>query len=395
MVRIVREEYLGQLKSLVKTPDIKVITGIRRCGKSWLMADFIKWLKEYDPLSNIVFINLQDLQFESLKAYRTLNDYVMKQYQSDRNNYLVIDEVQLCESFELAINSIHSGGLFDIYITGSNAFLLSSDLLTLFTGRTINVEVFPFSFNEFIRYFALENPEDALDRYMLEGGMPGSYPYQNRNQKYQYIRDIFQTIILRDLVQKYAVRNIDVLEKLAYFMMDNIGNLCSANSLTNQLFESKTESSRVTVRDYIKYLCNAFVFYEARRFDLRGKAYLKSTEKYYLADHGFRFATLGTRNMDYGRVYENMVYIELLRRGYEVYVGKIQDKEVDFVATKQSEKFYIQVSDDVSRQETINRELAPLLAINDAYPKIIIARTRHETYQIDGVKIINLADWLN
>ncbi|HQC64863.1 MAG TPA: AAA family ATPase [Anaerolineaceae bacterium] len=144
MVRIVREEYLGQLKSLVKTPDIKVITGIRRCGKSWLMADFIKWLKEYDPLSNIVFINLQDLQFESLKAYRTLNDYVMKQYQSDRNNYLVIDEVQLCESFELAINSIHSGGLFDIYITGSNAFLLSSDLLTLFTGRTINVEVFPF-----------------------------------------------------------------------------------------------------------------------------------------------------------------------------------------------------------------------------------------------------------
>ena len=276
MVRIVREEYLGQLKSLVKTPDIKVITGIRRCGKSWLMADFIKWLKEYDPLSNIVFINLQDLQFESLKAYRTLNDYVMKRYQSDRNNYLVIDEVQLCESFELAINSIHSGGLFDIYITGSNAFLLSSDLLTLFTGRTINVEVFPFSFNEFIRYFALENPEDALDRYMLEGGMPGSYPYQNKNQKYQYIRDIFQTIILRDLVQKYAVRNIDVLEKLAYFMMDNIGNLCSANSLTNQLFESKTESSRVTVRDYIKYLCNAFVFYEARRFDLRGKHTLKS-----------------------------------------------------------------------------------------------------------------------
>ena len=391
-----RDVYLSRLIKLNKTPDIKIITGIRRSGKSRLIYDYIEYIKKKEKNFNIIYINLQDIEFEHLKEYHEMNTYILSKYKKNKNNYLFIDEVQLCPSFELAISSIHTKNIFDIYLTGSNAFLMSSDLATLFTGRTIEIEVYPFSFKEFTTYYDhyANEIENAFDDYVFIGGMPGSYSYNSESDKKLYIADVFKTIILRDLVQKYNIKDEETLEKLSFFMMDNISNITSSNNITESLTNFKINSSHNTIGNFISYLCNAFIFYKARRYDLKGKKYLRTTEKYYLCDHGFRYAILGKHNYDYGRIYENIVYIELLRRGYEVYIGKLYQKEIDFVATKGNEKFYIQVSDDISKQETFAREITPLLAIKDAYPKIIIARTRHLEYLHDGVKIINIANWL-
>ena len=395
MKLIKRENYLNQLISLNNTPDIKVITGIRRCGKSELIKAYIKYLKKAELSANIIFINLQDLNFDDLKEYHRLHSYVSDNYKKGKHNVLVIDEVQLCPQFELAINSLHSKGIYDIYVTGSNAFLMSSDLATLFTGRTVEIEVFPFSFQEYLLYFKpKEDLQSSFDSFVRIGGLPGSYVYSDAKQKEGYVRDIYQTILTRDLVQKYKIRNKEELLRIAEYMMDNISNLLSINSICETLNRNESSITNKTIANYIEYLERAFLFYEAKRYDLRGKKYLKSSQKHYLSDPSIRYAVLGTRNMDYGRVYENIVYMELLRRGYEVYVGKLYKKEIDFVATRQNEKVYIQVSDDIHSENTFRREYEPLLAIYEAYPKMIIARTRHEQYDYKGILIQDLAEWL-
>ena len=390
-----RTEYLDQLISVKNTPDIKVITGIRRSGKSVLTEEFAEYLQKTEPDVNLVVIKLQELDFEELLEYHALNRYILDHYIPGKYNVLIIDEVQLCEGFEKVINSIHSKRIYDIYITGSNAFLLSSDLATLFTGRTIEIRVFPFSFSEYMQYF---KPSDALDvcfdNYVRTGGMSGSYVFEAEQKRFEYVKDVYDTILLRDLVQKYSIRNKAKLVQIAEFMMDNVSNILSPNSICDTLNRNQSEITRKTVSKYIEYLEKAFLFYEVKRYDLRGKKYLESSKKYYLCDASFRYAVNGTRNMDFGRVYENLVYLELLRRGYEVYVGKLYKKEIDFVAQKQGEKVYIQVSDDVSNEKTFEREYSPLLAIKDAYPKMIIARTHHEAYDYQGIKILDLPQWL-
>lgn len=395
MKLIDRESYLNRLISLKGTPDIKVITGVRRSGKSKLLEEYIGWLEENEPGSNIIFIDLTNLQFEELKEYHALNNYVKDKYNRKENNYIFIDEVQMCEQFELTINSLHSTGNYDICVTGSNAFLLSSDLATLFTGRTYEIEVFPFSFSEYLRYYKMSDIQTAFDRYMKDGGMSGSYLYKEQEERYKYIADIFDTLIVRDIRQKYKIRNIVLMDKIAEFMMDNISNITSSRKIADTLTKNVTKINHKTVGVYLDYLCNAFAFYKVRRYDIRGKKYLTSHEKYYLSDHAFRYAKLGTRNLDYGRVMENIVALELMRRGYEIYVGVLYKKEIDFVAVKQNEKIYIQVSDDISRDETFAREVDSLLKIKDAYPKLLIARTRHEKYQHEGIQVIDIAEWLN
>lgn len=393
MRHIERSYYLNQLIRLYKTPDIKVVTGIRRSGKSVLIQDFVRYLKGLEEDINIVMINLQELEFDQLLEYHSLHSYIMEHYVQGIHNVLVVDEIQLCDKFELAINSIYAKQIYDIYITGSNAFLLSSDLATLFTGRTIEVKVYPFSFAEYADYFEVKQAYDeAFDEYVRFGGMPGSYEYKTE-QRYDYIEDVFKTVLIRDLVGKYKIRNQLELLNIASFMMDNIGNILSPNNICNTLNKNSSEITRKTVSKYIAYLKNAFLFYEARRYDLKGKRYLESTSKFYLCDPAFRYAVNGTRNMDFGRVYENIVYLELLRRNYEVYVGKLYKKEIDFVAKKRDELVYIQVSDNISDAKTFERECTPLLAIRDAYPKIMIARTRHETYQYEGIQIMDIVRW--
>lgn len=395
MKTIVRKNYLNRIIELKDTPDIKIITGIRRSGKSKLMQAYIEYLKtNYDNI-NIIFIDFMDLKFEEIKEYHALHSYVEQHYVAGKMNYLFVDEVQMCPKFELAINSLYSKGKYDIYVTGSNAFLLSADLATLFTGRYIEIHVFPFSFQEYCEYYSDVSDKDKLfDEYSFKGGLAGSYLYPNDRDRVTYIKEVYETIVTRDLVQKYALPDTTVLQRLSEFLMDNTSNLTSPNKVSQLLTANNVATSHVTVRKYIKYLCNAFVFYDIKRYDIRGKRYLESSEKFYLCDTGIRYAILGSRNMDYGRVYENMVCIELLRRGYDVYVGKLYQKEIDFVAQRGSEKIYIQVSDNISAQETFEREYSPLLQIRDAYPKMIIARTRHPKYSYEGIVIYDIAEWL-
>ena len=394
MKLINRTSYMDTLTSLIGVPDIKVITGIRRSGKSKLLEALRDYVEANLSNSNVIHINYNLDEFEGLLEYHALLAYVKEHRVSDKQNFLLIDEVQMCDGFERAINSLHASEQYDIFITGSNAFLLSSDLSTLFTGRTFEIEVFPFSFEEY-RFYSDEGEVDRdFDGYARTGGMSGSYPYPLQEQRYQYLSNVFKTLIVRDIVQRHNVRNESALLRIAVYMMDNVSNITSARNITDVLNADGLKITNKTVGTYMGYLCDAFAFYKVRRYDIRGKKYLKSGEKYYLADHAFKYALLGTRDMDWGRVYENMVAIELLRRGYEVYVGVLYKKEIDFVAIKRSEKLYIQVSDDISSDKTFEREISPLLSIGDAYPKMILARTHHEATDRNGVQIVDLARWL-
>ena len=395
MKHIERVDYLNRLIRLRGTPDIKIITGLRRSGKSELVRDYVDWLEKNDNNVHVLYIDFMDLKNEDLKDYKSLYKYVENQYQKDAENIVVIDEVQLCTQFELAINSLYNSRKYDIYITGSNAFLLSSDLSTLFTGRFIEIQVYPFSLKEYCAYYGFDSTTPMLlDKYVTEGGLAGSYIYADKQDQVTYIKNVCYTVIKRDLVDKYAIKEEALLDTLAEYLMDNISNLTSANKITTILKKNQPDVNHVKIGNYIKYLCSSFVFYKVKRYDIRGKKYLETSDKYYLSDLGFHYAILGTRNMDYGRAYENLVALELLRRGYTIYVGKLYQKEIDFVAMKQNEKIYIQVSDDITSQDTLNRELKPLQEIKDSYPKIIIANTKHENYDIEGIQVLDITRWL-
>ena len=393
-MKLIKREYLKELIEVIGTPDIKVITGVRRSGKSKLLEMFKNYIIENIKDYNIIDINFNLVKFDNLRDYISLNNYIEKHYIIGKNNFVLIDEVQMCKEFERTINSLHAEEKYDIYITGSNAFLLSSDLATLFTGRTYEIQIYPFSFKEFMKYFNYESIQDAFEKYVLEGGMAGSYIYNDVNKKYNYINEVYNALIVRDIQQKYNIQNIGLMDSLTEFMMDNISNLTSYRKVANILNQSSINTNDKTIANYINYLCDAFAFYKIRRYDIQGKRYLSSVDKYYLVDQTFKYAKLGTKNMNYGRIYENIVAIELLRRGYEIYVGELYNAEVDFVAMKMNEKIYIQVSDNISDDKTFEREVRPLLKIKDAYPKILIARTRHDDYQYEGIQIYDLANWL-
>ncbi len=394
MKLIKREKYLNELIGVIGTPDIKVITGIRRSGKSKLLEAFKKYIEENIKDYNIIHINYSLSKFDKLKECHKLYEYIESNYRENMNNFVLIDEVQMCDGFETAINWIHAEEKYDIYITGSNAFLLSSDLATLFTGRTFPIEVYPFSFSEFMKYYGYDDADKVFDEYVIQGGMAGSYVYTEQADKYKYIEDVYNTLIVRDIKKKYNIRNEKVLNNLSNFLMDNVSNITSTLNITKELNNKEDNITDKTINKYIGYLCNAFAFYKISRYDIKGKKYLTSLDKYYMADHSFRYAMLGITNMNYGRTYENIVAIELMRRGYDVYVGTLYNKEIDFVAQKHNEKIYIQVSDNISEEKTFKREIDSLLKIKDAYPKMLIARTRHDDYTYEGILVKDIANWL-
>lgn len=393
MKLIERKTYLQKMINSMQVPDIKVITGIRRCGKSKLLDDFDNYLKLMKS-TNIIRINLELRQFKSLLNPDNLYDYIENRYDENKENYLLIDEIQLCNGFEEIINSLHAEEKFNIYITGSNAFLLSSDLATLFGGRVFEIKIYPFSFKEYVEYFNPKDFDKAFNNYVIDGGMPGTYLYNNKNDQLDYLKGIFETTIIKDIVTKYKVENEQLLKMIGNFLMDNLGSKTSIRNIANKLTTSTYKTNDKTVGTYLDYICKSFLFYPLTRFDIKGKKYLESDKKYALVDTSFRYASIGTKDTDYGHLYENIVAIEFLRRGYEVYVGAMRDKEIDFVVLKNGYKTYIQVSDDISKEETFKREVNPLLSIKDAYPKILIARIKHPQFFHEGIRIIDIAEFL-
>lgn len=391
---IERNMYLDKMIRVINTPDIKVITGVRRSGKSKLLELFKQYIESNIVNHNIIHINYNLKKFDDLLTGDKLYNFIDSNFDEKKENFVLIDEIQKCNGFEDTINSIHAEEKYHIYITGSNAFLLSSDLATLFTGRTFEIKIYPFSFEEYIRYFNLDNHYLAFNSFMQDGGMSGSYLYSETSDKNDYLRDIYNTLILRDIVQKYNIKNEDLLKKLSDYLLDNVSNLTSSTKIENVFKSSNQTADHKTISKYMEYLCNAYAFYKVRRYDIKGKKYLTAQDKYFLVDTSFRRAILGRKNEDYGRILENIVAIELLRRGYEIYVGTLYDKEIDFVAMRNDEQLYIQVADNLNDEKTLNREITPLLNIRDGYKKIIIARLNHEGFIKEGIEIIDIADWL-
>lgn len=393
MKLIERSTYLEKLRRVIGTADIKVITGVRRSGKSKLLEAFIKDVQDNVKDSNCIHINYNLPEFSALMSADALYGYVEEHRQPDKHNFVLIDEVQMCNDFEKAINWLYSSEKYDIYITGSNAFLLGSDLATLFTGRTFTIEVYPFSFKEYVSYFGTDIAYKTFEEYLAFGGMAGSFVYTLDEDRYNYLTEVYNTLIVRDIKQKYKIKNPQMLDKLSNYLMDNISNLTSAGNIAEIFCKHGEKITNKTVDAYIEHLCRAFAFYKVRRFDIRGKRYLNTNDKYYLCDHAFRYAKLGTKNPDRGRMLENAVAIELMRRGYKIYVGTLYKKEIDFVAVDRKDTVYIQVCDNLNDEETFKREVTPLLQIKDAFPKMIISRTWQPEYLYEGVRIIDASDW--
>ena len=394
-----RDMYLNTMIRVIDTPDIKVITGVRRSATMqtrsiMVMQSAIKATTEIYTLSLHDALPIYLKKFDNLLIGDKLYNYIDGNFDESKENYVLIDEIQKCNGFEDVINSIHAEEKYHIYITGSNAFLLSSDLATLFTGRTFEIKIYPFSFEEYMKYFNYDNQYLAFNTFMQDGGMSGSYLYKELVDKNNYLSDIYNTLILRDIVKKYNIKNEDLLKKLSDYLLDNVSNLTSSTKIENLLKSSNQTADHKTIAKYIEYLCNAYAFYKVRRYDIKGKKYLNTQDKYYLVDTSFRRAILGRKNEDYGRILENIVAIELLRRGYEIYVGNLYEKEVDFVAMKNDEQIYIQVTDNLESEKVLNREITPLLNIRDGYKKIIIAQLNHDGYIKEGIEIIDIADWL-
>ena len=390
-MKLIKRDYLNKLIETTDVPDIKVITGIRRAGKSKLLDLFEEYLKR-DKVNNIVRILLTKKEFEFLLDKNKLYEYIQSKYDETKKNFLLIDEVQLCNGFETIINSLHDEERFNIYLTGSNAFLLSSDLATLFGGRVFEINVLPFSFKEYNTYF--ETDVNSFDQYFSQGGMSGSYLYKSREDGLKYVDGVLKSTIIKDIIQKYKIENEELIKMVARYLMDTVGNKTSFRNIAYALTNNFVKTNDKTVASYVDYLCKSYLFYPVSRFDIRGGGYLQTEKKYYLSDLSFRFAELGNKKIDRGFLYENLVALELIRRGYEVYVGVLYNKEVDFVAIKNNKRIYIQVADDITKQETFDREVQPLLSIRDSYPKMLIARTKNAEEDYKGIGIIDIADWL-
>lgn len=398
---IVRPLYLQKLISYKDKPAIKVITGIRRCGKSSILDSFIDYLKDNGVASDhIIKMNFEDLIYDDMD-YKKLNQTILNKLPDDKQKvYIILDEIQRISSWEKVVNSLHLNPLLDLYLTGSNAYLLSSELSTFLSGRYVEIKMLPLSFKEFLTFydFPADTPMDKkFANYMKFGGMPALKDYNfDEKQSRETLDSIYNTVIVKDVLSRNEIKDVSVLERLTRFMADNIGNMTSINKITNYLVSEKSLSSpnNKLIEAYTTSLENAFIFYPVKRYDIKGKEFLKSLNKYYIVDSGLRTYLLG-RVRDTGRILENIVYFELLRRGYNVSIGKIGDMEIDFIATRGEEKVYIQVSDEITDAKTRERELASLQAIRDNFEKIVLTMDYlHTGITEDGIKVVHLLDWL-
>lgn len=390
-----RPEYLKKLHQFKHKDLIKVVMGIRRCGKSTLFELFQQELiNEGVEERQIHSINFEDIDFEDLLNYKRLYQYIKERLLPDKMNYVFLDEIQNVENFQKAVDSLNLIKNVDLYITGSNAYLLSGELATLLSGRYVTINMQPLSFKEYVSAFS--DKTDLIRKYrtyLTNSSFPYALEFQNNREIRDYLSGVYNTIVLKDIVARRNITNVMMLEDVIRFMFKNIGNLVSVNKISDTMTSDGRKISTHTVENYLSALTDSYILYKVGRYDVQGKQYLKSGEKYYVADIGLRYFLLGTQNVDMGHILENVVYLELKRRGHEVYIGKINNKEVDFVVQNNGQVEYYQVAQTVQSPETLDRELGSLNAINDHNPKYLITMDEMET-SYNGIKQINAIDFL-
>lgn len=402
---VIRQEYLNKLISWKDENVIKVVTGIRRCGKSTLLQQYQSYLKDNGIADEqIISLNFEELENESLLDYRALYDYIKEKLNKDKPTYIFLDEVQNVPCFEKAIDSLYVKKNTDIYITGSNSYLLSGELATLLTGRYVEISMLPLSFREFYQLSGTDK-DTSFSQYIKYGGFPYLAQMEKDDEKTNtYIEGIYNTVVIKDIEQRQMRReqngnlrkitDISLLKTIAKYLSSVIGNLVSVKSVTDYLVSNGRKISANTVNDYMQALEEAYIFYPVSRFDIVGKEVLKSNKKWYVVDLGIRNHILPRRRYDLGFSIENVVYFELLRRGYRVNIGKFNNAEIDFIAQKNDEIIYFQVTADMTSESTFNREINPLKIINDNYEKIILTLDKFSAGNYNGIKVINLIEWL-
>lgn len=394
---IERNEYLKKLISFKDKNLIKVISGIRRCGKSTLLELFKDYLlKNGAKKSQIISLNFEDPDNEELTDYKKLYEYIKSKLQPGEQNYIFLDEIQNVKDYQKAIDGLYIKDNTDIYITGSNAYFMSGELATLLSGRYVEIEMLPLSFKEYISFFNDNTDIQTRYRKYLENS---SFPYvlQLNDEKEQirtYLSGIYNTVILKDVVQRNKISDVTCLENIVKFMFDNIGNSTSAKKISDTMTSRGKKISNHTVENYLEALCKSYILYKANRYDVKGKQYLETNGKYYLVDIGLRYYLLGTKYVDFGHILENIVYLELIRRGYEVFIGKVDNKEVDFVAIKDGYTEYYQVADTVMGADTLDRELKSLNSIRDHNPKYLLTMDNIPNVSHNGIKQLYALDWL-
>lgn len=397
-----RELYMNQLIQYIDIPVIKIITGIRRCGKSYLLKLLSSHLIENGiKEEQMIRIDFESIKNEPYKNYKTLYDYIIGEI-SDRSlkTYVFIDEIQEVDEWEKAIRSLMVDIDCDIYLTGSNAHLLSGELATYLAGRYIEVELYPLSFNEYIDFYAVDKDnkneiEEAFNSYLKYGGFPGLYHMPAEDDlKVQYIKGIFNSVVLKDVIQRHKIRDSELLERITIYIMDNIGQIFSAKKISDYLKSQGRKVGVESVYSYIYALENAMIIYASKRYDIKGKRILERMEKYFIADLGIRYSILGYRQDDIAQLLENIVYLELKRHRYEVLVGKEDDMEIDFIATRQDTKIYIQVTYLLATDQVIEREFSPLAKVKDNYRKLVISMDRMTIGNRDGIEWMNLIDFI-
>ncbi len=394
---IVREEYLNKLIAFRDKNIIKVITGVRRCGKSTLLemyADYL--LAQGVTQEQIIFVNLEDYDFLDLREPKALHGYVKERLLPNQKMYIFIDEIQHCEDFPRVIDSLFIKKNTDIYLTGSNAYMLSTEIATLLSGRYVELPMLPLSFKEYVQ---TTGNFDNLSAKYLEYIGTSSFPYSlelkgQENELKNYLEGIHSTIIMKDVINRIKITDVMMFESVTQFIFHNIGSLLSTKKIADTMTSSGRKIDVKTVEKYIHGLSESFIIYQAKRYNIKGKEYLKTLDKYYVVDMGLRNMLLSSRSLDVGHMLENVVYLELLRRGYKVYVGKIDDLEVDFVAMNHKETFYVQVAATVRDSQTLERELASLKKINDSYPKLILTLDEDPDTDFNGIRRINALNWL-
>ena len=394
--RIERPEYLEQLIRFREKEVIKVVTGIRRCGKSTLFDLYCEYLVQ-DGVSKdqIIRVNMEDPDYHDIRDYMQLYDWIRQQMHSEKMNYILIDEVQNVPEFQKAVDGLYIKENCDVYITGSNAYLLSGELATLLAGRYVEIKMLPLSFKEYLS--ALGDKTDLMlkyQNYIQNGSFPYVVQLEKKRDIHAYLEGIYTSIILKDIMARYRIADTGGLDSVIRFMFDNVGNLCSATKIANTMTTAGRKIAISTVENYLGALTECFILYKAGRYDVKGKQYLTTGNKYYLCDMGLRYYLLGTKRADLGHILENVVYFELLRRGYEVYIGKVGNAEIDFIAIGEEGEEYYQVALTVMEESTLERELAPLESIRDHNPKYLLTMDFTPLTSHNGIKQWNVLEWL-